>query len=376
MSKRILIVSDCPTHPVVGGNRQCMLQYAEILRTIGYDLYFLFVRVDEIPEKELVEMREYWGNHYFQYYTPKLQYLYQKIRRKIERRYFFDKVDVYYPWGLTSFVNKLHSEYHFYGMIVNYIWLSKLAESIVPRKTIFTHDVFANRNNRPGCYWMSFTQEEEAKAISRFKEVLSIQDEETDYYRSIAPQSHVRTVYSSFRFVEQKVNGNKNILFFSGAGSLNLDGIKRFIDDVFPQLIKRDPEVYLLLGGNICSLLETTQLHPNIILKGRYENPDDFYALGDICINPVFSGSGLKIKTLEALAHGKLTIVDPHSALGIYRADNVPLLRAKTEEEYVDYILGYLQNIEKLELNRKACCVYISDLNNYIINQYRETFID
>lgn len=377
MSKRILVASDVVTHPILKGNQQCIMQYVRILRKLGFEVFYLYLDLVE-GRLDTTEMQAYWGEYYFSYVTPAWQIISQKIRRRIKRRYYSDKVDVYYPFGLTSFVNKLQAQYHFDGLIVNYVWISKLAECEIPVKALFTHDVFADRNKKLGKKdaWYSFKPEEEAKAVARFSEVLSIQEEESEWFRQIAPTSHVQTVYSSFDFVEQPIAGNKNILFFSGGGELNQAGIIRFVRKVLPLLIQKDDDIRLLLGGGICGCFKQEELDRHIILKGCYDNPDDFYALGDICINPVFSGSGLKIKTFEALAHGKVTIVDPHSALGVYQADTIPLYRVNCPAEYVEIICQFLGDKDALLHKRQECKTYIALLNEYIFMRYKKLFME
>lgn len=375
MTKRILIAADIHTHPIRGGNQQCIMQYIDVLRKLDCEVYFLYIDLYE-GNSLTDDTRQYWGNHFFYYKTPSWQTICQKIRRRIEHCYYSPHLDVYYPHGLTQFVNKLHAQYHFDGLIVNYIWNSRLAECKIPIKAIYTHDVFTDRNEKLGKNdaWYSYPKEEEAKGISRFANVLSIQDEESNWYREIAPHCNIRTVYSSFDFVEQPITANKNILFFSGGGQLNKEGIERFIRDVWPLLKKRDSEIRLLLGGGICEVFCQEQLPEDIVLMGRYENPDDFYALGDICINPVYNGSGLKIKTFEALAHGKVTIVDPHSALGVYNSENIPLYRATEPQEYINTIFEYLGDKSRLTHKQMACKNYIKELNKYILRQYIEVF--
>ncbi len=375
VNRRILVAADVHTHPVRGGNQQCIMQYVEMLRKLDCEVYFLYL---DLYEGRFIddETRQYWGDHFFYYRTPGWQIITQKVRRRIEHQYYSPHLDVYYPKGLTRYVNKLHSRYHFDGLIVNYIWNSKLAECNIPIKALYTHDVFTNRNEKLGVKdaWYSYPQEEEAKGIARFAEVLSIQDEESEWFRKLAPNSDVRTVYSSFSFVDQPVTAKKNILFFSGGGKLNKDGIDRFIREVWPVLKKHDDELRLLLGGSICDTFKDEVLPEDIILKGRFDNPDDFYALGDICINPVYNGSGLKIKTFEALAHGKVTIVDPHSALGVYRPESIPLFRVKAAQDYLNVVFRFLGNEGMLAGQQNACKTYFQELNNHILRQFAEVF--
>ena len=112
----------------------------------------------------------------------------------------------------------------------------------------------------------------------------------------------------------------------------------------------------------------------DVILKGKYDNPDDFYALGDICINPVFNGSGLKIKTMEAISHGKVTIVDPHSAIGLFQSNSAPLYRVETAQDYLDIVFRFICNEGALLENQQVCDIYMSKLNNYIFQQNIEIF--
>lgn len=375
MSNRILIAADIHTHPCFAGNQQCIMQYVEVLRKLGFEVYFLYIDLYEgyILYKKT---RDYWGDHFFYYRTPVWQTILQKVLRRVYGCYYLPKLDVYYPFGLTRYVNGLHKRYDFKGLVVNYVWNSLLFKCAIPIKAIFTHDTFTDRNQKLGCKdaWYSFPEKEEAKGISRFQEVLSIQDEESMWFRKIAPRSHVRTVYSSFSFVRQPVTGEKRILFFSGGGKLNKEGIDRFIAEVWPLLKRQDNGVKLLLGGGICSCFKQEDLENDIMLKGKYDNPDDFYALGDICVNPVYNGSGLKIKTFEALAHGKLTIVAPHSALGVYQPDTIPLFRALCPDDYVNVICRYMGKKEELESQRKKCEVYINALNEYVLRQYTDIF--
>ena len=130
----------------------------------------------------------------------------------------------------------------------------------------------------------------------------------------------------------------------------------------------------MLIGGNICFYLSDIEGQDNIELLGRYDNPDDFYLLGDVVINPVYEGSGLKIKTFEAIAHGKVTIVHPHSQIGIYHPDIAPLTIAQSADDYISAIKYYMINQERLADNKHDCQSYICQLNTYIETQYNNIF--
>lgn len=58
------------------------------------------------------------------------------------------------------------------------------------------------------------------------------------------------------------------------------------------------------------------------------------YRLAPLAINPIRAGSGLKIKTIEALAHGRAVITSPSGAEGLEDAGE-PLCRCTTPAEWV-----------------------------------------
>lgn len=374
--KRMLVAADIATHPCIAGNTQCIMQYVEQLRALGVEVYYLLIGSQELSQENIEMTKKYWGNYFFYYPLPLWQQYLMKIYKRLIKQSYPDNVDFYVPFGLINYVNSLYQKYDFCGLIVNYIWQSRLADCCIPIKALYTHDIFAYRDERleAGKYWHHHSVAQEAKAIRRFQYVLAIQDVERDYFKILSPHSDVRSLYSSFTFVSQNIKNNNIILFFSGNGPFNIIGIKHFIKDVFPLLLKKNPKIQLYIGGNICSVMSPEELHPNIRLKGCYNNPSDFYQLGDIVINPVYEGTGLKIKTFESIAHGKVTIVDPHSSIGIYKSLNAPLIVASSPEVYVEKIMKYLGNDNLILSNKLHCQEYIKSLNKYISSQYSEIF--
>ena len=327
--------------------------------------------------QDLESTKLYWGENFYLYKTSRLQYYIQRILARFKRNKNDLYVDIYSPWGAVGYINKLHANIGFHGLIVNYVWLSKLLKCDIPVKALYTHDVFSNRNERvKGAEWLSFSVAQEEKALRRCENIFSIQDEESLFFSYLFPESNIVTVYSSFPYIYQPVTKKKNILFFSGSGRLNTNAIMWFIESVFALMLEKDNSVKLLIGGKICQVLEKFISHKNIELKGVFDNPSDFYALGDVVINPVSEGSGLKIKTIEAVSHGKAVVVDRHSLKGVYSPESFPVFPVSSAEQYADCIISLLENEIQLESIKRSCSSYVQSLNKYIENQYYKLFGD
>lgn len=374
--KKLLIVSDTPTHPVTGGNRTCILQNAEMLRQIGFDVYFLYVHNYDAPNSHIAPTREHWGDRFLFYRLKPVQHFYRRVISRLYPRQ-YSELDYLFPWGLNKYVNSLHKKYGFSGMLVNYVWLSKLADTNIPNIALYTHDVFSNRAERmndPQYCWRSFSVADEAKGIRRFNNILAIQNVEASYFKYLAPKKNVYTVYSPMEYQEQPLTLNSNILFLSGAGDANIYGLDWFVKEVLPLVRAERPEACLIIGGSICDHISNRYDDKNIQLMGRVDNPSDFYANGDVVINPTSQGTGLKIKTLEAIAHGKYTVVHPHSAEGIFERVQPPVNASDSPKEFANRIVTALGNREILNKNNDCCKIYLEAYNRYISIIYNDLF--
>lgn len=93
------------------------------------------------------------------------------------------------------------------------------------------------------------------------------------------------------------------ILFVGSDFFANVEGFIWFLRNVAPYLIMK-----VMVVGSICNVLRIKAkniLQDNIILRGFVDNLDEVYANATCVISPIFSGSGLKTKTVEALMYGK-----------------------------------------------------------------------
>lgn len=376
--KKILVISIVKIPPFILGNQKCISEYCDLLTRMGYELHFL---VSVYKNEDVSQMRDYWGDRLHLFYILNNN-IWQKIKNRIRAKFIrlryrlsggYNHVDDFYPVGLKSFVEKLQDKLRFHAIIINYVTLSKVFEGKLScKKIIYTHDCMSFKRLRynMSSFWIDLKPNEEAKGLQRCDIVLSIQENESVYFKYLHPQGRIITVYSYFETHQQELTYNKNVLFLSGTSQLNVNGIKTFIRDVWPLVLEREPQATLIIGGSICKVIGEVK-GSRVKIVGIKENLDDFYKLGDIAINPVYQGTGLKIKTFEAMSYGKVTIVHPHSAEGIYKPQEAPLLIGKTPLEFASHIVNALNNSNIRKEYALKGIKYIDSLNEYIEKQYR-----
>jgi len=360
---KILVISS-PFLPVTNGYGKCLLECCIAMKERGCELYYLSpypcLISDEI--KDFFSLTFQYKQSSFNRFHP------LKIIHRIEHIFCkYDRVDNLYPWGMENYVNKLNSKYSFDACIINYITLSRLFKKCkIPRRITFT---YKNEILSVPQFWFMLKPSEEAKGIRRGTDVLAVQQDEKTLFQYYHPKGKHYTIFCRMPINSQSLTFNNNVLFLAGNNKLNLNGIIFFLNYVLP-LVQAKTSVTILIGGSICKELNQYANNPSIKLLGPIDDINEFYANGDIAINPIYQGTGLKIKTMEALSYGKVTIVHNHSIKGIYKSESAPLMVANTAEEYSDLVVKALDDYQlRKELSLRSLS-YIKEMNNYVDKEY------
>lgn len=373
MSKKILIISPIPTHPPFSGNSNCILSYSQMLIEAGYNIYFLWIADVNSTQEEEMLTRNFWKDKIIIFKETQFHRIMKAFFRYIRfNRKGYYNVDDFHPYGIKRVLLKVLKHDHFDCVIVNYIFLSKIFNYITDsKKILYTHDVFTNRFQQTGNPWFSVTANEEAKGLNRAETILAIQENEAIFYRHLTTRK-ILAVYSYFPVHDTPFTGKKTLLFMAGKNIHNQEAITTFIEKVFRPLKQVHPEIKLLIGGSICKIINRTFREDSIEFFDEVNDLYDFYSLGDIFINPTLNGTGLKIKTFEAMSFGKVVISHPHNTLGIYKKEQAPILLAETSKDYIDHLDSLLDNREKLIAYKQESIKYIMDLNSIVKTRFVE----
>lgn len=375
---KILVISAQQTHPVTAGNVNWIQTQCMVLKKLGHEVFFLHVQQPDfhpVVMEWIEETKTFWSNHFFSYKMTRLDKCLigykDKLRGQKKGRLFWG-CDDKYPNGLSYYVKGLQKEFEFDACIVQYFFFTKVFEKVhFPKRAVSTHDCFSYRNTRlkdPNSIAVSVA--DEAKCLQRCNYVFALQDEEKFFFERIAPWSKVLNVYNYYEYKPSEIVGNKNIVVLSSGNPYNINGIKWFIDNVLPILNATHPEAKLLIGGALCSSLAKYKNLANVELLGFVKDPIEVYSKGDIAINPVFEGTGLKIKTFESIQYDKVTLVHPHSLTGIFSPLDHPLFVSDDAEEwaaYIDKVWSSRDEVLRVKTMNKE---YLERMNSFVLSQY------
>lgn len=143
-------------------------------------------------------------------------------------------------------------------------------------------------------------------------------------------------------------------LSISFIGSLdwmpNQEGMNWFLDEIWPGLIQRFPELILHIAGRNAKEWSKGVSQQNVVLHGEVPDAQAFINAHPIMVVPLKSGSGMRVKILEGMALSKVVITTSMGLEGIHAKDGKEVLIADDQQAFVDIIENCYQNRSTLKL--------------------------
>jgi glycosyltransferase involved in cell wall biosynthesis len=126
----------------------------------------------------------------------------------------------------------------------------------------------------------------------------------------------------------------------------NREGIEWFLDKVWPKVQSQFPEIKLFLAGRNFPEDFASKIYPNVEMVGEVENARAFIKSKSIMIVPLFSGSGIRVKILEAMAEGRVVISTTIGAEGLGANNEEDILIADDADAFARQIKRCLKDPE------------------------------
>lgn len=218
------------------------------------------------------------------------------------------------------------------------IALNALLEVLPPgvRSVLDTHDLeSANIESRRGQGQRvedSLTFAMELAMFSKYDRVLLIQPQDHALVSAHLGERAMLVPHPvSFPMVPVKSEGRRLGLVAS-AWAANLHGMDWFADQVWPRMASTPAQMHLFgwIGDH---------WRPTFSAFERHGYVADFklaWGMTDVAINPVRWGSGLKIKTVEALGHGLPLVTTSEGARGLAAAAGEAFVVADEPDAFAD----------------------------------------
>ncbi len=124
----------------------------------------------------------------------------------------------------------------------------------------------------------------------------------------------------------------------------NLEGVEWFLIECWPLIHASSPELKLFLAGRSFPDHLMNANHPSVKCEGRIEDAHAYMRCKQIMIVPLHSGSGMRVKIIQGMAHGKTIISTTIGAEGIPAEHEKNILIADTPEEFMKMVKKCVEN--------------------------------
>lgn len=193
----------------------------------------------------------------------------------------------------------------------------------------------------------------ESALIPLCSAVLTPSEEDARTVREIAPGARVAVYPNSIPWVEAPQLAEKPRIVFSGNFEYhpNIDAVGFLVREIWPRVRQARPDIRLQLVGRgdafIRHLLPRGGAEETgIEVTGAVEDARAEIALAQVVVVPVRTGSGTRIKILEAWAAARAVVSTPLGAEGLGAKDGVNIALEPDAERFAVRILRLLADPE------------------------------
>lgn len=184
--------------------------------------------------------------------------------------------------------------------------------------------------------------------LNDYQGILAITPADAEFFRS--QECKVPIIDLPFGVEIQNYNTastcEQNSVGFIGALNWipNLEGIEWFLKEVWPSVIQKQANARFRIAGRTTpDWLQNTRMQ-GLEIVGEVESASDFISKNRIFVAPLLSGSGIRVKIIEALALGKAVITTKVGAEGIKYTNEKNILIAHDANHYIQLIVDCLNN--------------------------------
>jgi len=134
-------------------------------------------------------------------------------------------------------------------------------------------------------------------------------------------------------------------LFYIGAldWSPNVEGLRWFLKMVWPIIHRQYPKVKFFIAGRRMPPDFLKKPMENVVLVGEVEQSEPFIKSYAVMVVPLLSGSGMRIKIIEAMAYGKAVVATKIAAEGLGAYHGNQMLIADDHKEFADCVSVLLE---------------------------------
>ncbi len=219
---------------------------------------------------------------------------------------------------------------------------------------VVMHDLFSARVRDEADGVARLTPEEEWRLLGQADIVLAIQQTEAEAVRAALPHTGIIVAPHAVKPAATPQAGRDATLLFVGSNTgPNISGLQWFFDACWPLIRAAQPDMTLDVAGSVARGLDGAPA--GVRLLGVVPDLAALYRDAGVVISPLRTGSGLKIKLIEAMAAGKAIVGTTITLQGVEDVAGDAVLTTDEPGALAQFVVGLAASAAaRDELGRKA----------------------
>lgn len=183
---------------------------------------------------------------------------------------------------------------------------------------------------------------EEARLCNAMDSIVAITLDDAQVFRSLAPYVPTEVVPMTFGLGPTPEIALPRPLSLYHLGSMNWlpnqEAVRFFVNDVWPRLEAEFPDLECFFAGIGMphDLIEKSR--NGLRIMGEVPNAQQFILDHSVLVLPLLSGSGMRVKLIEAMAQARAVITTSVGMEGVNAVHGTHLLIANTPSEFVNCV--------------------------------------
>jgi len=202
----------------------------------------------------------------------------------------------------------------------------------------------------------------ESSCRNMFDAIVAITEDDRDWFESQGGRCPVIVSQTGEDLATQanEFHIRNNNVGFIGAldWQPNIDGLLWFLNDVWPAIVNDIPTASFRIAGRNAALRTQKLLTGrNVVFLGETDDARGFISSMTVMIAPLFAGSGLRIKIIEAMNAGIPVVASPVAAQGLPVTNNHDIIIGSDKEGFKKGVTELLTDSEmhhSIVMNGKA----------------------
>lgn len=296
----------------------------------------------------------------------KIHVLQERIQRKVQRNIQKEYLQDWVPAGAQRLFDDVVAENDYDVIVLFYTYLANFlkGKNLRAKKIYFMEDsMFIQQYSWDQGQTQGLTigklMDEEIERLKFFDEIFCISNDEKIFYEKITgryihflPHLLPDTYKKATTPVEQR---RWDVFFIGFNNPFNVEGLDWFLDKVYPYLNKN---LKILLVGSATKDIKVK--YSNVDIIPFAPDLDEIYDQVKITICPMFRGTGMKIKVVEAMAKGVPVVCNERGVDGMPDKTLNGCLVTQNETEFGEYINKLCENKKFYTEQKKKIDEYYS----------------